>query len=112
VSLALSVIAVVIALVSAGAALGLWRSARRANGIAAEAVSIEASRRHEEQTPTFDIEITLNPSAANHAWMKLRLVSPAKLDAVVIKIVDEPYVDHWGHGLPAGVTEQEARTFV
>jgi hypothetical protein len=112
VSLALSIIAVVLAVVSAGAALGLWRSARRANKIAAVAVSIEAGRRHEERKPEFEIEITASPNSLEHADMKLRLVRPDRLDEVVIKILDESYVDHWGRGRPDGVTELEAQRFV
>jgi hypothetical protein len=34
------------------------------------------------------------------------------LDEVVITIQDESGVDHWGHGLPPGVTQEDAEAFV
>lgn len=108
----LSIIALVIALISAGAALGLWRSAHRANQISATVAEIEANRRHDEQTPEFDIKISEAGSAGDHAGMEVRLLRPAHLDEVVIKILDEANVDHWGHGLPDGVTQEEAELFV
>jgi hypothetical protein len=108
----LSIVAIVIALASAVAAFGLWRSARRANEIAAKAVAIDASRRHEERTPEFDVNITERSATPDHALMTVKLVQPAHVDEVVIKILDEAAVDHWGHGRPDGVTEQQAKSFV
>lgn len=112
-ALTLSIIALVIALVSAGAALGLWRSAHRANQISATVAEIEANRRHDEQTPEFEVKIAQNRSARDHADLTVRLRRPARLDEVVITILDEANVDHWGSGrLPDGVTQEEAELFV
>lgn len=111
-SLALSIIAIAIALVSAGAAFGLWRSAHRANELAATAVSIDASRRHEERTPEFEVKIIQSRTAPDHADMTVRLIRPALLDEVVINILNEANVDHWARGRPDGVTEQDAERFV
>lgn len=113
VALALSIIALVIALVSAGAAVGLWRSAHRANEISARAVSIDASRRHDERTPDFKVEIVQNETTLDHANLTVPLVRPAHLDEVVINILNEANADHWGSGrLPDRVTQREAELFV
>lgn len=107
----LSIIALVIALVSAVAALLLWRSARRANEIAASMHSIEADRRHEEQTPEFDLKL-VKQGRQDHVTLEVKLLKPAFLDEVVIRILDEANVDHRGGQLPPGVTEGQFERFV
>lgn len=108
----LSIIAILIALLSAAASVGLWRSARRANETANELASIEASRRYDEETPEFEIKIVRRSTAFDHADLEIKLTKPAQLDEVIIRILDEANVDHWACGLPDGVTREQADLFV
>jgi hypothetical protein len=76
--------------------------------------AIEQDRRHEELTPEFDITCTVKKTSDDDADLRVTLAGGGldRLDEVVITILDEVGKDHWGHGLPDGVTQEEAQAFV
>lgn len=112
VTLVLAIIAITVSIGAAIASFGLWRAARRANAISAHLAAIEADRRHDEQEPKFEITIVQRRTALEHADMEVKLVRPRRLDSVVVSILDEAAVDHWGAGLPGGISQTEADLFV
>jgi hypothetical protein len=75
---------------------------------------MEQNRRHRELTPDFDITLAVRDMAAD--WADLRVaLSPGpclRLDEVTLTILDEADKVHWTHGLPDGVTREEAELFV
>lgn len=75
---------------------------------------IERDRRHDELTPRFDITCKVWDTAPDWADLSITLAKGGAqhLDSVVVTILDEAGVDHWGHILPEGVTLEDARAFV
>ncbi|HVB41329.1 MAG TPA: hypothetical protein VNF47_01320, partial [Streptosporangiaceae bacterium] len=89
-------------------------SAQEANAAAGTLAAVERDRRHDELAPEFEVTRTVRDSAADSADMRVAL-KPGRLeclDEVTITILDETGADHWAHGLPNGVTQEEAETFV
>ena len=119
VSLTLSIISLVVATASVAAALGLWRSAHRANQIAmtasasaAQVADLDAARRHEEIQPVFEIEFVPDQQH-ERADLRVSLVSGMEeLDEVTFRILNETGTDHWGHGLPPNLSQEDADIFV
>lgn len=111
--LAITIVALIAAVASAFAALGSWRSSLRANDTAEGLAAIERERRHSELTPKFDISCSAFGNTNDDATLSVRLIGgPLTLDSVVIAILDETGQDHWGHGLPDGLTQEQADLFV
>lgn len=119
----MTVSALVVSIVAAAAALGaVWyarrsaRSAAIAAAAAAKTAELDAERRHAELTPEFDIVCKAGASGVDgHSELRVTLTGPAaldRLDEVIIVILDESGADHWGHGYPSEVSEEEARRFV
>jgi hypothetical protein len=114
VDLAIAIIGVVATVAAAIAATGSWIAARRANETAAAVAAIERDRRHDELIPVFEITCTVKDTAPEWADLRVELVG-GRLErhaAVTITILDEAGQDHWTHGLPNGVTLEEAEAFV
>lgn len=83
--------------------------ARREAGIGAR---IEQERRRGELTPEFRFSFTAD--GGQTAMLTVEFSGPpdlGRLHEVVITILDES-VNHWGHGYPEGVSEEDARLFV
>lgn len=77
------------------------------------AAAIESDRRHEELTPVFEASCEATGSLEDSAMLKIALTGGIDaLDDVVITIQDESGVDHWGRGLPPGITQEKAEAFV
>ena len=80
----------------------------------AKVAAIEQDRRHDELAPEFEITCMVKKTA--HDWADLRVTLTGggleRLDEVVISILDETDKDHWGHGLPDGVNQEQAEAFV
>lgn len=119
----MTVAALVVAIVAAAAALAALgyarRSARSAETSAAaaqETAALDAERRHAELTPEFDIACTAGANCVDGIGeLSVTLTGPGgldRLDEVTIVILDEAGVNHWGHGYPTGVNDEEARQFV
>jgi len=115
--------ALVVSIVAAAGSLGaVWyarRSARSAETAATAAEStaaIDAGRRHSELTPEFEITCTAGENGIDdHGELRVTMTGPPgldRLDEVTIAILDEAGADHWGHGYPSGVSEDDARRFV
>jgi hypothetical protein len=106
-SFILSVIAVVVA--SASAAYTRKQAVQ-----AAKVTAIEQGRRHDELTPEFEVTCSVPDAAAGSADLRVTLTGGGLdyLDEVVITILDEAGRDHWAHGLPEGVTQEQAEAFV
>jgi hypothetical protein len=76
------------------------------------ATVIESDRRHDELTPVFEASCEA-PASGGSAILKISLTGGMDaLDEVVITIQDESGVEHWGRGLPPGVTQEMAEAFV
>jgi hypothetical protein len=115
--------ALVVSIVAAAAAVAaVWyarRSARSADSAAAAAektAALDAERRHAELTPKFEIILTADQNGVGDLGeLRVTLTGPAgldKLDEVITAILDESGTSHWGHGYPAGVSEEDALRFV
>jgi hypothetical protein len=115
--------ALVVSIVAAAAAVAaVWyarrsaRSAESASAAAEKTAALDAERRHAELTPEFEITCAADQNAVGDLGeLGVTLTGPAgldKLDEVIIAILDESGTNHWGHGYPAGVSEDDARRFV
>jgi hypothetical protein len=114
-TLAIAVLGLLATIAAAVATVGSWRTAGKANQTADKVAAIERQRRHSELTPQFQVTCTERKTAPGSAAMHVTLTGPAgldHLDEVTISILDETGQDHWGHGLPQGVTSEEAELFV
>jgi hypothetical protein len=102
------------AAVAAWAAHQSRLSAGEANKAAGALAAIEQDRRHEELTPEFEITCTVKTTARDWADLRIALTGGRleALDAVTVTILDEAGQDHWGTGLPTGITQEEAQAFV
>lgn len=89
-------------------------SAEKANEAAGALAAIEQDRRHDELAPEFEITCTLKSTAQDWADLRIALTGGRleALDSVTVTILDEAGQDHWGRGLPDGVTQEEAEAFV
>lgn len=113
-SIAIAIIGVAAAVAAAIAALGSWNAARKANQTAGSVDAIERDRRHDELTPVFNVTCTVRAGDADSADMRVTLIG-GRLErhaAVTVTIVDDDGTDCWEHGLPDGVTQDEAAAFV
>jgi hypothetical protein len=89
--------------------------ARRQSASQDRATAIESDRRHEEEemTPVFEASCDVTAGLEDSARLKIRLTGGTEaLDEAVITIQDESGIDHWGRGLPPGVTQERAEAFV
>ena len=106
VSLAISLLA----LAAAGASALYARSQSQNQD---KATAIESGRWHDELTPVFEASCEVPEFQGDSAMLKVALTGGMEaLDEVVITIQDESGIDHWGRGLPAGVTQEQAEAFV
>ena len=94
------------------------RSARCAEIAAAAAektAALDAEHRHAELTPEFEIACSAGENGiGDHGELRVTLTGPPgldRLDEVTIVILDESGANHWGHGYPSGVSEEDARRF-
>ncbi|MCW2688741.1 MAG: hypothetical protein JWR37_3631 [Mycobacterium sp.] len=99
-----------LATIAAGAGgVGSWAATARLT-------AIERGRRHSELTPEFEISCATDVNGApDHGELVLTLVGPTgldHLDEVTVRVLDETGQDHWGRGLPDGVSEEDAALFV
>lgn len=119
----MTIAALVVAIVAAAAALIALRYTRRSARsaetsatAAAKTAALDADRRHAELTPEFDVTCTAGANGIDAIGeLRVKLTGPAgldRLDEVTIVILDEAGADHWAHGYPNGVSEEEARRFV
>ena len=106
-----SLILAIIAILVAGASAAY---ARKQATEQARVSAIEQDRRHEELMPQFEITCTVRETANDSADLRVSLTGGGleHLDEVVITILDEAGRDHWTRGLPDGVTQEQAETFV
>ncbi|HTP15468.1 MAG TPA: hypothetical protein VMK13_06485 [Streptosporangiaceae bacterium] len=115
--------ALVVSIVAAAGSLGaVWYarrsdlSAARSAAAAETTAALDAQRRHTELTPAFEIICTAGENGVgDHGELRLTLTGPAglgMLDEVIVVILDESGTDHWAHGLPGGLGEQDALRFV
>ena len=102
------------ACIAALAARESHRSAQAADAAASTLAAIERDRRRDELTPRFDITCEVRDIARDHADLLITLGRGGAqyLDWVTVTILDEAGQDHGVHGLPQGVTQQEAEEFV
>ncbi len=89
-------------------------SAQAANDAAQALAAIERDRRHDELVPEFEITCTADSRLPDQGTRLVKLTGDRVpvLDSVVVTILDEAGQDHWGHGLPQGVSQEEAEAFV
>lgn len=113
-NLTIAIIGVAAAVAAAIAALGSWKAARKANNTATQMAGIERNRRHQELTPDFDVTCTTRDTSPDFADLRVVLKPGAlqRLDEVIVTILDEAGKEHWTHGLPDGLTQEEAEMFV
>lgn len=79
----------------------------------AKVAAIEQDRRHDELAPQFGITCMVKKGTDDWADLRVTLTGGLeRLDEVVISILDETDMDHWSHGLPDGVTQEQAEAFV
>lgn len=115
--------AFVVSVVAAvGSVAAVWYARWSARSSAASATAAETAaaldwqRRHAELTPQFEITCAAGINGiSDHGELRLALAGPAgldRLDEVTITILDEAGADHWAHGIPDKVSEEEARQFV
>ena len=112
--LAVAIIGAVAAVAAALAATGSWVAARKANQTTGEVAAIERDRRHDELAPEFNFTLTARDTAPDWADLRVELAGGRleRYDAVTVTILDEAGQEHWTHGLPDGVTHEEAQAFV
>jgi len=103
---------IVAAGVAAWAARQSRNSAKEANAAAGTLATIERDRRHDELAPEFELKFT--DTGGDHANLMVTLAGGRveSLDEVTFTILDETGKDHWGRGLPNGVTQEDAEAFV
>ena len=115
--------ALVVSIVAAAGSLGaVWyarrsaRSAETASAAAEMTAALDAERRHAELTPEFEFACTAGENGVGgQSELRVTLTGPAgldRLDEVIIVILDESGANHWGHGYPSGVSEEDALRFV
>jgi hypothetical protein len=115
--------ALVVSIVAAAGSVGaVWYARRSARSSATSAAAAETTatldsqRRHAELTPQFEIICTAGDNGVeDHGELRLALTGPVgldRLDEVTVAILDEAGADHWAHGFPTGVSEEDARGFV
>jgi hypothetical protein len=73
---------------AAGAAAAAWRAAVKSNDVAAQLAAIEAQRRHDEVTPSFNA--ALSPSPSGQWDLLVDFEGDIELDDLVISVVDDP----------------------
>lgn len=114
VNLTITVIALAATVAAAVAALGSWKAAGTANETTAKLADIERDRRHEELTPLFQFAFLPTANAPGSADLRVMLTGGGleRIDEVTVTILDEALPDHWAHGLPQGVTPEQAAAFV
>jgi hypothetical protein len=106
----LSLVISLLALAAAGASALYTRSQAAAQG---RATAIESDRRHDELTPQFEASCEVTGDLEDAALLKITLTGGIDaLDGVVVTIQDEYGTDHWGRGLPGGVSQETAEAFV
>ena len=112
-NLALAIIGAVAAVAAAIAAMGSWKAAAKSNETAASMAAIERDRRHEELTPEFTVTGQARGTSGDSADMRVTLTGGIdRLDAVTVTILDDANQDHWAHGLPGGLSQEDAEAFV
>src|SRR5664280_478163 len=77
--------------------------------------ALEQDRRHGELTPTFQITCAEKPNSTGlYADLHLRLTDGdlERLDEMTVTILNDTSQDHWAHGLPENVTQEQAEAFV
>jgi hypothetical protein len=112
-NLAVAIIAALAAVAAAVAAIGSWKAAGRANETAGSMAGIERDRRHDEMTPEFEITGNARDASIGAADMRVTLTSGMdRLDSVTLTVLDDANQDHWAHGLPGGISQEEAEAFV
>lgn len=105
-----SLVISLLALAVAGASALYTRSQAVAQG---KATAIGSGRRHDELTPLFDANCEVTGGLEDPAQLKISLTGGIDaLDEVVVTIQDENGIDHWGRGLPDGVSQEQAEAFV
>ena len=105
VSLVISLLALAVAGASAPT-----RSQAVAQG---RATAIESDRRHDELTPLFEASCEVTGDLEDSGTLKISLAGGIDaLNGVVVTIQDEYGIDHWGRGLPDGVSQETAEAFV
>jgi hypothetical protein len=115
--------ALVVSIAAAAAAVAaVWYARRSAQSAAAAAVAagktaeVDEQHRHDELTPDFEITCAAGINGIDdNGELVVTLAGPDgldRLDAVTIVILDEAGIDHWGHGLPAGLSQEDAHNFV
>lgn len=91
-------------------------ASEKAAAAAEKTAALDAERRHAELTPEFEIACTAEQNGiSDHGELTVTFTGPDsldRLDEVTIVILDESGADHWGHGYPTGVSEDDARRFV
>jgi hypothetical protein len=110
----LAVLGVSASVFLAVAGFGSWCAAKKSSETASTLKEIERSRRHDELAPTFAITFTRQQGSQDRIYMQISLAGGGSdvLEEVVITILNDARQDHWGHGLPAGVTQEQADEFV
>jgi len=108
----MAVAALIISILALPASVGSVIYTRKQANSQADVARIERERRYEEQ-PDFEIAGKERATTPGQADLEIRLVrGPQELDEVTVEILDETGQDHWAHGLPDGVSQQEAELFV
>jgi hypothetical protein len=103
----------VISLLALAAASASALYARSQSASQDKATAIESERRHEELTPVFEAGCEAAGGLEDSAMLKIALTGGIDaLDEVVITVQDESGTDHWGRGLPPGITREKAEAFV
>jgi hypothetical protein len=90
VNLTIAILGLVATIVAAGAAVGSWRAATKANEAATTIAAIEQDRQHAELTPRF--RITCQASGGDRAELRVELEGPDgldRLDEVSVTIRDD-----------------------
>jgi hypothetical protein len=109
----MSYASLVISLLALAAAGASAIYTRRQSATQGQATAIESDRRHDELTPVFEASCEITGDPGDSAMLKITLAGGMDaLDEVVITIRDESGIDHWGRGLPPGVTQEKAEAFV
>lgn len=106
-----SFILAVLAVLIAGVSMAYTK--KQATGQATVA-AIERDRRHDELAPVFAVTCVVRETSGESADLRVSLTGGGLdyLDEVVITILDEADRDHWTRGLPEGVSQEKAESFV
>jgi hypothetical protein len=109
----MSYVSLVISLLALAAAGASALYTRRQSVSQDRATAIESDRRHGELTPVFEARCEVTGGLEDSATLKIALTGGVDaLDEVVITIQNESGTDHWGRGLPPGITQEQAEAFV